>query len=168
MSLIRFFILWTLFASSLMILSLGCKSNETATQNERPSFKLISTDTFHFNNFVDCNMAAAWISDTFRIFSGKYGEDPVWGESRELKFSSGKHADETFSNPQSAYRAPALPPNAPIGQPGLHGAVWFETIYQDVNDPSGRTLYAMYHNENYPFASSLPVLQKLAAEELQY
>jgi hypothetical protein len=32
----------------------------------------------------------------------------------------------------------------------LHGAVWFETVYQDTKDNSGRTLYAIYHNENYP------------------
>ena len=90
-----------------------------------PKFRLIQTDTFRFNNFVDCNMAEAWVGDTFRIFPGKYGEDPVWGAARELKFSSGRHADEAFSNPASAYVAPALPKNAPKGQPGLPGAVWF-------------------------------------------
>jgi hypothetical protein len=146
----RYMLFWTFLTTVLVPFFTGCKSGETVTQYIQPTFRLISTDTFHFNNFVDCNMAAAWVGDTFRIFSGKYGEDPVWGEARELKFSSGKHADETFSNPQSAYRAPALPPNAPIGQAGLHGAVWFETVYQDVNDASGKTLYAMYHNENYP------------------
>jgi hypothetical protein len=111
-----------------------------------PSFRLIQTDTFKFNNFVDCNMAAAWVGDTFRIFPGKYGEDPVWGDARDLKFSSGKNADEAFSNPAAAYIAPSMPSNGP----GLHGAVWFETVYQDVADKSGRTLYAVYHNENYP------------------
>jgi hypothetical protein len=150
LSVFRYILFWTFQSAIILTFFTGCKSGETVTQNIQPSFRLISTDTFHFNNFVDCNMAAAWVGDTFRIFSGKYGEDPVWGEARELKFSSGKHADETFSNPQSAYRAPVLPPNAPIGQPGLHGAVWFETVYQDVNDASGKTLYAMYHNENYP------------------
>ncbi len=39
-------------------------------------------------------------------------------------------------------------------RPGLHGAVWFETVYQYPGDPSGKTLYAVYHNENYP--STLP------------
>jgi hypothetical protein len=146
----RYIPFWIFLTTVLMAFFSRCKPGETVTQNIQPSFRLIPTDTFHFNNFVDCNMAAAWVGDTFRIFSGKYGEDPVWGEARELKFSSGKHADETFSNPQSAYRAPALPANTPIGQPGLHGAVWFETVYQDKNDTSGRTLYAMYHNENYP------------------
>jgi len=112
----RYILFWTFLTTIPVAFFTGCKSGETVTQNIQPSFRLIPTDTFHFNNFVDCNMAAAWVGDTFRIFSGKYGEDPVWGEARELKFSSGKHADETFSNPQSAYRAPALPPNAPIGQ----------------------------------------------------
>jgi hypothetical protein len=47
-----------------------------------------------------------------------------------------------------------MPPNAPVGESGLHGAVWFETVYQDTTDKTGRTLYAVYHNENYP--STLP------------
>jgi hypothetical protein len=115
-----------------------------------PTFKLIETDTFFFNNFVDCNMAEVWIGDTLRIFPGKYGEDPVWGFAEDLKFASGSNADEVFSTPASEYIAPKLPVNAPVGEPGLHGAVWFETVYQDEKDPSGRTLYAIYHNENYP------------------
>lgn len=135
------------FAFLLFIIS----CTNTTTKTDSPiSFKLIETDTFHFNNFVDCNMAEAWIGDTFRIFPGKYGEDPVWGAAHDLKFSSGRNADEAFSNPASAYIAPTLPVNAPVGQPGLHGAVWFETVYQDTKDPSGKTLYAIYHNENYP------------------
>ena len=47
-----------------------------------------------------------------------------------------------------------MPPNAAPGTPGLHGAVWFETLYRDRQDTSGKTLYALYHNENYP--STLP------------
>lgn len=117
---------------------------------EVPKFRLIETDTFHFNNFVDCNMAEVWIGDTLRIFPGKYGEDPVWGFAEDLKFASGFNADEVFSSPASAYIAPKLPKNAPLGQSGLHGAVWFETVYQDQKDSSGKTLYAIYHNENYP------------------
>lgn len=116
----------------------------------QPTFRLIETDTFHFNNFVDCNMAEVWVGDTLRIFPGKYGEDPVWGFARDLKFASGANADEVFSTPAENYVAPTLPKNAPVGQPGLHGAVWFETVYQDQRDSSGRTLYAIYHNENYP------------------
>ncbi|MDZ7606920.1 MAG: hypothetical protein U5K79_15325 [Cyclobacteriaceae bacterium] len=61
-------------------------------------FTLIPADTFRFNNFVDCNMAEAWVGDTFRIFPGKYGEDPVWGYSRELKFASGPDPDHAFSS----------------------------------------------------------------------
>ena len=86
-----------------------------------PRFTLVSTDTFPFNNFVDCNMAEAWIGDTLRIFPGKYGEDPVWGYARDLKFASGPNADVVFSTPATDYIAPTLPKNAPIGQPGLHG-----------------------------------------------
>jgi hypothetical protein len=43
-----------------------------------------------------------------------------------------------------------MPKNATPGTAGLHGAVWFETIYQDAKDKTGKTLYAVYHNENYP------------------
>lgn len=125
---------------------IACQSPST----KLPEFTLTVTDTFHFNNFVDCNMAEAWIGDTLRIFPGKYGEDPVWGEAHDLKFASGKNADEVFGSPASAYIAPTMPLNAIKGAPGLHGAVWFETVYQDQKDPSGKTLYAVYHNENYP------------------
>ncbi|MFN9688343.1 MAG: hypothetical protein ACK57X_05680, partial [Bacteroidota bacterium] len=139
----------------LVIMLVGCqpssKENEGKTdQSNGVKFKLITTDTFHFNNFVDCNMAEAWIGDTLRIFPGKYGEDPVWGYARDLKFASGFNADEVFSTPADKYIAPSLPLNAPLGQKGLHGAIWFETVYQAQNDSSGRTLYAIYHNENYP------------------
>ncbi len=115
-----------------------------------PSFKLVPSERFVFNSFVDCNMAEAWVGDTLRIFPGKYGEDPVWGEARELKYADGRHADEVFLTPHNRFISPKLPPNAPPGMPGLHGAVWFETMYQDVRDPSGKTLYGIYHNENYP------------------
>jgi hypothetical protein len=136
---------------------ISCSQRSTTTEElteeidfKIPKFRLVETDTFFFNNFVDCNMAEVWVGDTLRIFPGKYGEDPVWGFSNELKFSSGMNADEVFSNPASAYIAPSITKNAPVGEPGLHGAVWFETVYQDTKDPSGRTLYAIYHNENYP------------------
>ncbi|RIW17206.1 hypothetical protein D0X99_05500 [Algoriphagus lacus] len=125
-------------------------SIEDSLQIQLPQFRLVETDTFHFNNFVDCNMAEVWVGDTLRIFPGKYGEDPVWGYARDLKFASGANADEVFSTPAEQYIAPTLPKNAPVGQPGLHGAVWFETVYQDQRDTTGRTLYAIYHNENYP------------------
>jgi len=137
----------------ILLATISCGNPKTVPATE-PGFRLVDTDTFHFNNFVDCNMAEAWIGDTFRIFPGKYGEDPVWGAASDLKFSSGRNADEAFSNPASAYIAPGLPKNAPVRQAGLHGAIWFETVYQDQKDPSGKTLFAVYHNENYP--ESLP------------
>lgn len=126
-------------------------SNNTATT---PRFKLVPGQPFFFNSFVDCNMAEAWVGDTFRIFPGKHGEDPVWGFARDLKFADGANADEAFSRKRDAFTEPALPANAKIGQPGLHGAIWFETVYQDARDQTGRTLFAVYHNENYP--STLP------------
>jgi hypothetical protein len=127
-----------------------------ACQQQEPAFKatLIPSPKFHFKSFVDCNMAAAWIGDTFRIFSGKYGEDPVWGYSHELKYASGCNADEVFSTPYEKFKEPVMPPNVARGKDGLHGAVWFETVYQDIHDSSGKTLFALYHNENYP--STLP------------
>ncbi|HET9825458.1 MAG TPA: hypothetical protein VFP87_08990 [Chitinophagaceae bacterium] len=133
---------------------LQCKdasnTKKNAESNFPPKFKLVPSEKFIFNNFVDCNMAEAWVRDTFRIFPGKYGEDTVWGAGRDLKFASGTNADEVFRTPASKFIEPRLPLNAPIGAEGLHGAVWFETIYQDTHDKSGKTLYAVYHNENYP------------------
>jgi hypothetical protein len=131
-----------------------CSCKETKNETSTAAFELIPSDTFYFKSFVDCNMAEAWIGDTLRIFPGKYGEDPVWGESHELKYADGKHADEVFQRRYEEFTEPVMPPNAPIGKPGLHGAVWFETVYQSPDDKSGKTLYALYHNENYP--STLP------------
>ena len=115
-----------------------------------PKFKLIPTKKFVFNSFVDCNMSEAWVADTFRIFPGKYGEDPLWGPSNNLKYGDGRNVDEAFSRKESEFIAPKMPPNVAPGKPGLHGAVWFESIHQDESDPSGKTLFALYHNENYP------------------
>lgn len=115
-----------------------------------PKFKLIPASKVKFNSFVDCNMAEVWVGDTFRIFPGKYGEDPLWGYSKNLKFADGKNAEETFGNKPENFHDPIMPPNVPVGEKGLHGAVWFETVYQDAKDNSGKTLYAVYHNENYP------------------
>lgn len=119
-----------------------------------PKAVLIPSQKFYFNSFVDCNMAEAWIGDTLRIFPGKYGEDPLWGNAEELEFADGRNADEVFLRKTDEFTDPVMPPNAPIGQLGLHGAVWFETVYQDAKDKTGKTLYAVYHNENYP--STLP------------
>jgi hypothetical protein len=144
-------------STALLIIAfaLGACSQKTGTEKTEPSAssfraKLIPAEKFLFNSFVDCNMAEAWIADTFRIFPGKYGEDPLWGYAHELKYADGRNAEETFMQPSSAFVEPAMPPNTPPGTAGLHGAVWFETVYQDRNDSSGKTLYAVYHNENYP------------------
>jgi hypothetical protein len=128
----------------------GCNRGKTSG----PLFRLIPADTIFFNSFVDCNMAEAWIGDTFRIFPGKYGEDPLWGNARDLKFASGRSAYEAFSSDTAEFVETVMPPNVSPQSQGLHGAVWFETVYQDSSDTSGRTLYAIYHNENYP--STLP------------
>ena len=119
-----------------------------------PSFHLTAITPFAVRNFVDCNMASVWIVDSFRIFPGKYGEDPLWGNARELKYASGTSIDQVYLSDPAAYSEPIMPQNTPPGSAGLHGAVWFETLYQDSTDPSGQTLYALYHNENYP--STLP------------
>ena len=139
---------------NLLCCNMANKKQPEAANVFAPSFRLIASDTFYFKSFVDCNMAEAWIGDTFRIFPGKYGEDPLWGYSNELKFADGKNADEAFLTPFDAFKTPKLPLNAKPGTAGLHGAVWFETVYQDTLDKTGKTLFAVYHNENYP--STLP------------
>lgn len=143
------------------LLLLMFHSNCTSTKKQQvsaaavsPSFQLIPSRPFVFNSFVDCNMATVWVKDTFRIFPGKYGEDPLWGEAHELKYTSGNTVDEVFAKRPEAFIEPVMPTNAPPGTEGLHGAVWFETLYKDPSDTSDRTLYALYHNENYP--STLP------------
>ena len=119
-----------------------------------PKATLIPAKKFLFNSFVDCNMAEAWVGDTFRIFPGKYGEDPLWGYAHELQYADGRNAEEAFLQNGQNFTEPSMPPNAAPGTRGLHGAVWFETIYQSPADQTGHTLYAVYHNENYP--STLP------------
>ena len=141
----------------LPFLVVACNTHSTgnpAGESVQPQFTLAPSDTFRFNSFVDCNMATVWVGDTFRIFPGKYGEDPLWGESHELKYASGTSVDEVFSKPPEDFTEPVMPPNAAPGTDGLHGAVWFESLYKDSADPSGKTLFALYHNENYP--STLP------------
>lgn len=132
---------------ALLVMCIACVC---CTKQETPRFKLIQANKVLFNSFVDCNMAEAWIGDTFRIFPGKYGEDPVWGPANELMFANGKNADEAFGSSQKDFERPILPRNVNPGLPGLHGAVWFETVYQATTDSSGKTLFAVYHNENYP------------------
>lgn len=113
-----------------------------------PGFTVQPAPQLLYGSFVDCNVAQAWVGDRLRIFTGKYGEDPVWGEARELRYADGGNAPEAFATPPDGFVEPVLPPNAAPGEPGLHGAVWFESIHSP--DPDGRRLYALYHNENYP------------------
>lgn len=136
-----------ILATITFVLAFASLRPQKGTQ---PKASLIPAEKFYFNSFVDCNMAEAWIGDTFRIFPGKYGEDPLWGNARDLKFADGKHADEAFTRKGRQFTEPQMPNNDPPGTPGLHGAVWFETVYQDTREKSGKTLYAVYHNENYP------------------
>lgn len=103
-----------------------------------------------FGSWVDCNMSTAWVGDRFRIFPGKYGEDPVWGDGYALKIGEGSTVSETFALPEEAFMDPKLPSVVKPEEDGLHGSVWFESIHQDKNDSSGKTLYSLYHNENYP------------------
>jgi hypothetical protein len=118
--------------------------------NEQYEFTLTPAKPIYFNSFVDCNMAEAWIGDTFRIFPGKYGEDPLWGYSNELKYADAISPDIVFGKKHTEFVEPIMPKNVKPNEEGLHGAVWFETIYQDAKDKSGKTLFALYHNENYP------------------
>jgi hypothetical protein len=146
-------------ALTLLTFLASCSSHkESNMPAATPTFKLIESPKFLFNSFVDCNMAEVWIGDRFRIFPGKYGEDPVWGYSNELEYADGKNPDEVFGRAMDEFIDPKMPPNVPPGTAGLHGAVWFETVYQDVKDSSGNTLYALYHNENYP--ATLPYDEK--------
>jgi len=144
----HFILLITLLVSS------GKSTQLTYSTNSFPSVQLIPTEKLLFNSFVDCNMAEAWIGNTFRIFPGKYGEDPVWGSARDLKYADGQTVNEAFTSKPSQFKTPGLPENVSPGRKGLHGAIWFETVYQDSKDRSGKTLFALYHNENYP--STLP------------
>ena len=139
-----------LLAISLLTIYIAACNEPAPKTAAVPKAVLVPSEKFYFNSFVDCNMAEAWIGDTFRIFPGKYGEDPVWGYSNELEFADGKNADEAFLRKMEEFTDPKMPPNVAPGKEGLHGAVWFETVYQDSKDNTGKTLYAVYHNENYP------------------
>ena len=120
------------------------------TKKSNLSIALQPAKPIYFKSFVDCNMAAVWVADSFRIFPGKYGEDPLWGYSNELKYATGKTIEAVFNMPYESFKEPAMPKNVMPTATGLHGAVWFETVYQSPKDKSGKTLYALYHNENYP------------------
>ena len=99
-----FKLMFTTIVIALFASSLQFKSDKVNAGT--PKAVLIPSEKFYFNSFVDCNMAEAWIGDTFRIFPGKYGEDPVWGEAHDLKFADGKNADETFAAGKEAFTNP--------------------------------------------------------------
>jgi hypothetical protein len=147
----RFACVFILFSPIYLLQAQVKKSNPSSGTSRA---RLIPSEKFLFRSFVDCNMASVWIGDSFRIFPGKYGEDPLWGESKELKYVTDTTVDAVFNKKPEDFLIPLMPANAPPGKPGLHGAVWFETLYKDPGDPSGKTLFALYHNENYP--STLP------------
>jgi len=69
-----------IFVMLVLACFISCNNKEEVFN---PSFKLTPSEKFLFKSFVDCNMAEAWVGDTLRIFAGKYGEDPVWGDSKE-------------------------------------------------------------------------------------
>jgi len=122
----------------IFITVLSCWFNSSTPPT--PKFKLVEASKVKFNSFVDCNMAEVWVGDTFRIFPGKYGEDPLWGYAKDLKYSDGKNASVVFQNSADQFINPIMPPNVPIGKKGLHDAVWFETVYQDKKDATGKTM----------------------------
>jgi hypothetical protein len=122
----------------IVFINLAFISCNNSTQNKvegkaefRPKFKLIASEKFYFNNSVDCNMSEAWIGDKFRIFPGKYGEDAIWDDGKDLKFASGKNADETFLIPAPKFMEPRMPANAAIGSPGLQGNFMVSFITTD-------------------------------------
>ena len=135
-------------------LFIGASFNSSKHPLPKKHFILNKNPVATFNSFVDCNMSEVWVADTFRIFPGKYGEDPLWGDSNNLMFADGATIDAAFASKPGDFTVPKMPPNVKPGTPGLHGAVWFESVYQDSDDKSGKRLYALYHNENYP--STLP------------
>jgi hypothetical protein len=123
---------------------------ELATGVQNIFVRLHKAERQLFGTFIDCNMSSAWVGDRFRIFPGKYGEDPVWGDGKHLKIGEGSNVSETFALRAEEFTDPILPPVVKPEDDGLHGSVWFETIHQDKRDSTGRTLYSLYHNENYP------------------
>ncbi len=149
---LRVFLAATITLSVALVISAAFKNIGHAAPKKH--FILRPNPAATFNSFVDCNMSEVWVADTFRIFPGKYGEDPLWGDSNNLMFADGATIDAAFASKPGDFTVPKMPPNVKPGTPGLHGAVWFESVYQDKTDISGKKLYALYHNENYP--STLP------------
>ncbi|MGN6248563.1 MAG: hypothetical protein ACTHNG_09400 [Ginsengibacter sp.] len=106
----------------LAVLFTSCKersARKPVQVKEMPGVTLLPSQKFIFNSFVDCNMATVWVGDTFRIFPGKYGEDPLWGDAHELKYASGSSVDEVFAKRPDEFTEPSMPPNAPAGGCGF-------------------------------------------------
>jgi hypothetical protein len=74
----------------------------------------------------------AWVGDTFRIFPGKYGEDPLWGDARDLKFANGRNADEAFHRKAEEFTEPVMPPNAPEGKARRWDGTGFDAPHNGV------------------------------------
>ncbi len=82
-----------LLISILLITIIFACTNNSQNKNapeqiSKPKARLIESEKFYFNSFVDCNMAEAWVGDTFRIFPGKYGEDPMHQRGANCTFRS--------------------------------------------------------------------------------
>ena len=101
-----FFVYFGIFT----LIFIACTSIEK-TADFNPKFKLLPAEKIKFNSFVDCNMAEVWVGDTFRIFPGKYGEDPLWGYAKDLKYADGKSAEETFKSKSDNFHSPIMPKN---------------------------------------------------------
>jgi hypothetical protein len=95
-----------LYSLVLTLASSAVQEVKKTEVQKLPEAVLVPSEKFLFNSFVDCNMATVWVKDTFRIFPGKYGEDPLWGEAHELKFASGSTVDEVFSRKSSEFKEP--------------------------------------------------------------
>jgi hypothetical protein len=100
----------------ILMLTFACRAPREHNDSTIPGFTLIQTEQFVFNSFVDCNMAEAWIGDTLRIFPGKYGEDPVWGEARELEYAGGTNPDEVFLSKPDEFTDPNFACQCPTRQ----------------------------------------------------
>ena len=73
--------------AGLLVWGAATQCSQPTSTHFAPAFTISNTDTLLFNSFVDCNMAEAWIGDTFRIFPGKYGHDTLWGNATDLKYA---------------------------------------------------------------------------------
>lgn len=100
MNSIRIYLTVVFMVAVTVIMTGMVLSCQTPGKEFNPKAVMIPVNKLYFNSFVDCNMAEAWTGDTFRIFPGKYGEDPLWEDARGLKFADGrqpkKHSPENM------------------------------------------------------------------------